>query len=137
MINCHLTKLLMDYGNILRALPDGYQARKYDIEGYRSLVGALQWLVTMTRPDLAYAVSKCSRYTSNPLPEHFNAAKRITKYLAGTLQLGLRYGPIDGQSGDLIGWTDSAWADCLDTSRSTSAWVYQIWNEPISWQSKL
>jgi len=56
-------------------------------------VGAFQWLVTMTRPDLAFLVNRCSRYTTNPTSAHFNTTKRIYKYLAGTISLGLRYSP--------------------------------------------
>jgi len=56
-------------------------------------VGAFQWLVTITRLDLTFSVSKCSRYTTNPTSVHFNTTKRICRYLAGTISLGLRYGP--------------------------------------------
>ena len=136
MIDCHPTKTPMDNGSTLQAPPEDHHANKEDAEAYRSLIGALQWLVTMTRSDMAYAVGRCGRYTNNPGAEHFNAAKRITKYLAASLDLGIRYGPHDSHSGDLIGWTDSAWADCLDSSRATSGWLFQLWNGPISWQSK-
>jgi len=56
-------------------------------------VGAFQWLVTITRPDLAILVSKYSRYTTNPTSVYFNTTKRIYRYLADTISLGLRYGP--------------------------------------------
>jgi len=45
----------------------------------------------ITRLDLAFLVRKCSRYTTNPTSTHFNTIKRIYKYLAGTIDLGLRY----------------------------------------------
>jgi len=47
----------------------------------------------MTRLDLAFSVSKYSRYTTNPTSVYFNTAKRIYRYLAGTISLGLRYSP--------------------------------------------
>jgi len=47
----------------------------------------------MTRLDLAFSVSKYSRYTTNPTSVHFNTTKRICRYLADTISLGLRYGP--------------------------------------------
>jgi len=56
-------------------------------------VGAFQWLITMTRLDLAFSVSRYSRYTTNPTSVHFNTTKRIYRYLAGTISLGLRYSP--------------------------------------------
>lgn len=43
---------------------------------------------------------------------------RVVRYLAGTTGLGVRYGPEEDLSGNLIGWTDSSWADCRDTSRA-------------------
>jgi len=45
----------------------------------------------MTRLDLAFLVSKCSRYTTNPTSVYFNTTKRIYRYLADTISLGLRY----------------------------------------------
>ena len=90
----------------------------------------------MIRLDLAYSVSICARFTYNPTTEHFNVAKRIIRYLAGTIDLGLRFSPHSDKSGDLIGWTDSSWADCRDTSRVTSRYVFQLWNGPIVWSSK-
>jgi len=47
----------------------------------------------MTRLDLAFLVSKCSRYTTNPTSTYFNTIKRIYRYLTGTISLGLRYSP--------------------------------------------
>jgi len=47
----------------------------------------------MTRPDLAFLVNKCSRYTTNPTSVYFNTTKRICRYLADTISLGLRYSP--------------------------------------------
>ncbi len=49
--------------------------------------------MTITRPDLVFTVSKYGRYTINPTSIYFNTVKRICKYLASTISLGLRYGP--------------------------------------------
>ena len=68
------------------------------------------WIVCQTRPDIAYAVGKCSRYSANPTPDHDLAVKQINRYLAGTAQLGLRYGPskMEGVGGaEFFGYTDS------------------------------
>jgi len=45
----------------------------------------------MTRLDLAFSVSKYSRYTTNPTSVYFNTTKRIYSYLVDTISLGLRY----------------------------------------------
>ena len=109
-----------------------YQATSEELAGYQSLIGVLLWIACQTRPDIAYAVSKCSRYAANPTPDHDIAIKRIVRYLAGTTELGLRYGPTrangaeaEGEvKGGLVGYTDSAYADCLNTRSSTSGYIY-------------
>ena len=116
-----------------------YEATSEEKGGFQSIIGTLLWVACQTRPDIAHAVSKCSRYAANPSPDHDSAVKRIIKYLAGTAELGLRYGPngaTEGAGGALIGYTDSAYADCLDTRSSTSGYIFFLWNGPISWSSK-
>ena len=91
----------------------------------------------MTRPDISYIISKLSRYTRNPTAKYIDTAKYIVRYLAGIIDLGLRYGPKENNEGNLIGYSDSSYTDNIDTSRSTGAYVYYLWNGPISWRSKL
>ena len=136
MEDCRPVKTPMDEGVQLHQAEDGYKATAEDQEGYRKIIGCLQWLATMTRPDISYAVSRCARYSNNPSPIHDKALKRIIRYLTGTRHLGLHYGPKENDSGTLIGYTDSSWRDCPDTRRSTSAYVFQLYNGPISWHSK-
>ncbi len=112
-----------------------YQATPEEIEGYQSIIGTLMWIACQTRPDIAYAVGKCSRYSANPTPDHDLAVKQIIRYLAGTAELGLRYGPPreEGVGGaEFFGYTDSAHADCLDSRRFTSGYIFFLWNGPIS-----
>lgn len=61
-----------------------------DVTLYRSLVGALQYL-TITRPDLSYAVNQVSQFLHAPMVDHFNAVKRILRYVKGTLSYGLSF----------------------------------------------
>ncbi len=76
----------------------------------------------MTRPDISFVVGKCSRYASNPTPSHDVALKKIVRYLKGSKELGLRYGPrLKNKDGKLLGYTDALYEDCLDTLRSNSA----------------
>jgi len=116
-----------------------YQATLDEIEGYQSIIGTLMWIACQTRPDIAYAVGKCSRYAANPTPDHDLAVKQIIRYLAETAQLGLRYEPskMEGVGGaEFFEYTDSAHADCLNSRRSTSGYMFFLWNGPISWSSK-
>ncbi|WKA05493.1 hypothetical protein VitviT2T_023456 [Vitis vinifera] len=55
---------------------------------YRTLVGSLQYLC-LTRLDISYVVNKLSQFMHHPMSEHWNAAKRLLRYLYGTLTHGL------------------------------------------------
>ena len=57
---------------------------------YRSIVGALQY-ATITRPEISYSVNKVSQFMHNPLNSHWQAVKRILRYLNGTLHHGLYF----------------------------------------------
>ncbi|POM74643.1 Integrase catalytic core protein [Phytophthora palmivora] len=56
---------------------------------YRELVGALQYLVSASRPDIAHAVRHLSKYLSNYDHTHYAMAKRVLRYLASTRDYGL------------------------------------------------
>ncbi|CAH9060191.1 unnamed protein product [Cuscuta europaea] len=104
-----------------------------DARLYRSLVGGLNYL-THSRPDLAYCVSIVSRYMQSPTRQHLGAARRILKYVAGTLEYGLWYCSV--KDCKLRGYTDSDWAGCIDDRKSTSGSVFDIGSGAITWSSK-
>lgn len=85
------------------------------------------------RPDITFPVSVVSRYSSNPDPGHWQAVKRIIRYLRGTISLKLTY---RGNLQPLTGYTDADWAGDQDTRRSTSGFVFSIGSGAISWSSK-
>ena len=100
---------------------------------FRSLVGNLMYL-TSTRPDIMYAVSLVSRFMQKPYSNHWEAAKRILRYVKGTINYGIFYKanvPVN-----LIGYTDSDLAGSTDDSRSTSGYVFHLGRGAISWSSK-
>src|SRR3954464_4084704 len=82
---------------------------------YRSLVGGLQYL-TLTRPDLSFAVNKVCQYLSQPTTIHYEAVKRILRYVRGTVSTGLHIRP--ASSCVLNIYTDADWAGCSDDRRS-------------------
>jgi len=100
---------------------------------YRSLAGALQYL-TFTRPDIAYAVQQICLHMHDPRENHLIAAKRILRYLQGTLNFG-RIIPRSAPS-QLIVYTDADWAGCPDTRRSTSGYAVFLGSSLVSWSSK-
>uniref|UniRef100_A0ACD5V1F3 Uncharacterized protein n=1 Tax=Avena sativa TaxID=4498 RepID=A0ACD5V1F3_AVESA len=104
-----------------------------DPSEYRSLVGALQYL-TMTRPDLAYAVHQACLYMHDPREAHLALVKRILRYLRGSAEHGLHLHRSTAL--DLVAYSDADWAGCPDTRRSTSGYAVFLGDALISWSSK-
>lgn len=99
---------------------------------YRSLIGKLLYVVH-TRPDICYAINFLSRFMSRPNNDHLGAARRIVKYLAGTLLYGLFYPhEVEGKS-DLEGYTDSDWGGSLQDRKSTSGLLFKFGSSVVSW----
>lgn len=101
---------------------------------YRSLVGCLIYLTVGTRPDIAYAVQQLSQFLDNYSYAHWNAAIRVVRYLKGTRDLKLTLG--GNPNVKLIGFTDSDWANCLDTRRSVGGYAFSLGSGIISWSSR-
>jgi len=114
-------------------VPDDAGPAVADPTAYRSLVGALQYL-TFTRPDIAYAVQQVYLHMHDPREVHLIAAKRILRYLQGTLSHGLVI-PKSAPT-QLLVYTDADWAGCLDTRRSTSGYAVFLGGSLVSWSSK-
>ena len=64
--------------------------RSMDVTLYRSLIGSLRYLLH-SRPDMIYSISTLSRYMVNPTFDHWTTAKRVLRYLKGTIDFGLIY----------------------------------------------
>ena len=104
-----------------------------DATMYRTLVGSLIYL-TLTRPDISYAVGVISRYMQNPKKPHLEVARRILRYVKSTLGYGLLY----KKGGDckLAGFCDADYAGDYDTRHSTTGYVFILGSGAISWCSK-
>ncbi|CAI7927996.1 unnamed protein product [Closterium sp. NIES-54] len=102
---------------------------------YPELVGCLMYLMTCTRPDLAYPLSILARYVAlgRHRPEHMAAAKRVLRYLCSTSGLGLVLGgrrPVV-----LTGHADASWADDQATQRSSQGYTFSLGSGSVSWRS--
>ncbi|XP_022017732.1 uncharacterized mitochondrial protein AtMg00810-like [Helianthus annuus] len=100
---------------------------------YRSLAGALQYL-TFTRPDITYAVQQVCMHMHSPGLAHWNALKRILRYIQGTTDFGLHLHASSSLS--IRAYTDADWAGCPDTRRSTSGYCVYLGDNLVSWSSK-
>ncbi|GJW58593.1 retrotransposon protein, putative, ty1-copia subclass [Tanacetum coccineum] len=87
---------------------------------------------TSTRPDLAYAVSRLSRYTSNPSVAHWKAMTRVLHYMRYSRDYGLHY---DRYPGGIKGYNDANWISAIKDSRSTIGYVFTLGGAAISWKS--
>ena len=104
-----------------------------DPSHYRSLAGALQYL-TLTRPDLSYAVQQVCLFMHAPRDAHLQLIKRILRYVKGTAHLGLQIHV--GSTPDLVAYSDADWVGCPDTRKSTSGFCIFLGTNLISWSSK-
>ncbi|KAF1318426.1 Integrase catalytic core protein, partial [Globisporangium splendens] len=99
---------------------------------YRSAVSAVMYLMVATRPDLAAAVGVLSQFAADPCPTHWQAVKRVLRYLQATPTHDIRF----SGSGELSGYSDADWAGDIETRRSTSGYVFTLNGGCISWRSK-
>ncbi|CAI7855442.1 unnamed protein product, partial [Closterium sp. NIES-53] len=102
---------------------------------YPELVGCLMYLMTCTRPDLAYPLSILARYVApgRHRPEHMAAAKRVLRYLCSTSGMGLVLG---GRSPVVLtGHADASWVDDLATQRSSQGYTFSLGSGSASWRS--
>jgi hypothetical protein len=130
MADCQSVRTPIDSGSKISAT-DGDPLENPTL--YRSLTGALQY-ITITRPDLSYAVQQACLFMHAPRTAHLNLVKRILRYLKGTVDFGLHFYPTSSAS--LIAYSDADWAGCPDTRRSTSGFCVYLGDNLISWSSK-
>ncbi|KAG2758651.1 hypothetical protein Pcac1_g29243 [Phytophthora cactorum] len=101
---------------------------------YRNAVGCLMYLMVGTRPDLAAAVGVLSQFAADPCPTHWQALKRVFRYIQGTKTHGIEF---QGSCEDgLQGYSDADWAGDIESRRSTSGYAFMMNGGCISWRSK-
>ncbi|XP_010424680.1 PREDICTED: uncharacterized protein LOC104709822 [Camelina sativa] len=104
-----------------------------DKEMYRSLVGRFMY-ITITRPDITFAVNKLCQFSSAPRTSHLTAAYQVLQYIKGTVGQGLFYSAEPALS--LKAFADSDYASCPDRRRSTTGFTMFLGSSLISWRSK-
>ncbi|KAK8617380.1 hypothetical protein V6N13_080296 [Hibiscus sabdariffa] len=107
---------------------------------YAKIIGSLMFLMNFTRPDIAYVVSRLSRYTHNPSNEHWIALKRLLKYL----RVSSTSGHVFSLCGATISWKSSkqtcvAWSSmksefiALDLAKQEAEWLRNLLAEISLW----
>jgi len=102
---------------------------------YRDAVGSVMYLMLRTRPDLAFAIGKLSRFVSCYGKEHWASIKRVLRYVKGLLDKGLVFD--ENSSCVLQGFSDADWAGDHETRRSTTGFTFIFGGAAVSWGSKL
>ncbi|KAI3702330.1 hypothetical protein L6452_28065 [Arctium lappa] len=104
-----------------------------DVHHYRSMISSLMYL-TASRSDIMFAVCVCARFQVRPKQSHFQAVKRIFRYIKGQPRLGLWY-PHDLPF-DLIAYSDSDLGGTNLDRKSTSGGCQFLGARLVSWQCK-
>ncbi|KAL0320072.1 UNVERIFIED_CONTAM: Retrovirus-related Pol polyprotein from transposon TNT 1-94 [Sesamum radiatum] len=99
---------------------------------YSRIIGSLMYIMNCTRPDIAYAVNKLSRFTSNSSKNHWKGLIRVLRYLKYTSNYGLHYTRYPTV---LEGYSDANWISDSKDTKSTSGYVFTIRGDAVSWKS--
>lgn len=116
------TKLMPATGNLLT-----------DPVHYQRLIGKLIYL-SVTRPDINFSVNVLSQFMQQPSTAHMQAAKRVLRYLLTNPGQGIILAT--SSAVQIKAYSDSDWASCPSTRRSTSGFCILLGSSPISWKSK-
>lgn len=101
-------------------------------KGYQGIIGELLYLSTRTRPDITFATTYLSQFNIRPEKRHYMMAKRILRYLSGTLNYKLHY---DREQGKLNGSSDASWGNGVKM-KSFSGGVIQLGKALIMWNCR-
>lgn len=100
---------------------------------YRSLIGSIMYIAVCTRPDIAFAASLLSQFNNCHSETHWKAAKRILRYLKGTIDYRIIY---EKSELSVTGYVDADWASNQLDRRSYTGFVFKIGNSAVSWESR-
>uniref|UniRef100_A0A1J3G9F4 Copia protein n=1 Tax=Noccaea caerulescens TaxID=107243 RepID=A0A1J3G9F4_NOCCA len=111
---------------------EGLEKKLEDVTKYLSMIGGMLYLCA-SRPDIMYASSYLSRYMASPLKQHFQEAKRVLRYIKGTLTYGIHFKRVEEP--ELVGFSDSDWGGSVEDKKSTSGYVFTIGSSAFCWNS--
>ncbi|KAI5319433.1 hypothetical protein L3X38_039141 [Prunus dulcis] len=109
---------------------DGSEAADESL--YRKIVESLLYL-TATRPDIMFSASLLARFMHSPSKLHYGAAKRVLRYIQGTIDYGIEY--VTRKSAFLVGYCDSDWSGSKEDMKSTYGYAFSFGSGAFSWAS--
>jgi len=115
----------------IELLPREGFASKAEINRYQRKIGSILYAAVTTRPDIAFASSRLSRFLTNPSNEHHNAADRVLLYLSSTRTLALRFGGSDTYEVA----SDASFADNTLDRKSSQGYIIKLFGGLIAWKA--
>jgi hypothetical protein len=115
------------------SLFEGTPLGQHDSTQYRSVVGALQYL-TLTKPNISFAVNKVCQFLHTPTMVHWAAVKRILRYLKSCTRIGLKIGRCHSLL--ITGFSDANWIGSLDDRRTTRGYAIFLGTNLVSWSAR-
>ena len=112
-------------------LPYDEITERASCKAYLRKIGSLLYAAVITRPDVAFAVSRLARFTTNPGPKHHEAADRVLLYLHSTSSLALQYRRED----DFQVASDASFADNSIDRKSSQAYAMKLIGGMIGWRA--
>jgi hypothetical protein len=111
-------------------------ASKAEHSQFMSAVGSIQYLVCVTRPDLAYACNALARHMGGSMSEHWKAVQRVLRYLKGTVNVGIEFRGAQGSSeAALEAYSDADFANEKGL-KSVSGMLVRVYGNAVHWRSK-
>ena len=132
MVDCNLIEISLGKDLKLRILRKDEEI--VNKKEYKSVVGALNYLTVMIRPDIATAVGIVSRYMQKLGKIHWLAVKRILRYLKRTVNYGLVF---EKKNRDICleAYCDADYTGCLDDKKSISGYMLMLGETVVNWKS--
>jgi hypothetical protein len=114
-------------------LPYNGRATYSSITQCQRKIGSLLYAAVITRPDIAFAVSRLARFNTNPGLIHHAEADRAIHYLISTRHLALQFGGVN--SNDFVVASDASFADNTLDRKSSQAYVMRLFGGTIGWRA--
>ena len=133
MDSCRSAKSPLDPG--FKVSQTATQSKEQNCFPYREAIGCLNYIAMISRPDISFAVNALARCSNNPSREHWNAVKRVMRYLKSTMDISMVFG--NDSFFELVGYCDSDYAGEVNERKSTSGYIFLLGGGPIAWSSTL
>ena len=124
-----------EVGHQLNDVKDSEQ-EAVDSTIYSQAVGSLLYCAQATRPDVLYATAVLAKYSKQPKTAHWNALKRVLRYLKGSTGIGLSYSKVSNDQMRIRCCTDADWAGDKSSRKSMSGLVAFVASGPMSFKSQ-